>query len=151
MERYVTATLLATLTPQIQPKEEWRKEMAILSDLACNHYKKLVYETPNFVEYFRSSTPEGELGNLNIGSRPSRRNNKGGVETLRAIPWVFAWTQNRCHLPVWLGVGFAIRHEISNGKIDLLREMFSLWPFFNSMIDLISMVTYFLYYYYFFE
>lgn len=111
-----------------------------ISDLACDHYKKLVYDTPNFVEYFRSTTPESELGNLNIGSRPSRRNNKGGVETLRAIPWVFAWTQNRCHLPVWLGVGFALNKEIENGKIEVLKDMFHHWPFFNSMIDLISMV-----------
>jgi phosphoenolpyruvate carboxylase len=111
------------------------------SDLACDHYKKLVYDTPNFVEYFRSTTPESELGNLNIGSRPSRRNNKGGVETLRAIPWVFAWTQNRCHLPVWLGVGFALQKEIENGKIEILKDMFHHWPFFNSMIDLISMVN----------
>lgn len=69
---------------------------------------QIVFEDPRFVSYFRHATPEEELVNLNIGSRPARRNKGGGVETLRAIPWIFAWTQTRLVLPAWLGVGTAL-------------------------------------------
>jgi len=80
-----------------------------MEDMSRSSYKKyreIVYEEPRFVDYFRHATPERELGLLNIGSRPQKRK-EGGVETLRAIPWVFAWTQTRLHLPVWLGLGTA--------------------------------------------
>jgi phosphoenolpyruvate carboxylase len=73
-----------------------------------------VFKNPYFIKYFRDATPEEELGNLNIGSRPSRRKKGGGVETLRAIPWIFAWTQTRMVLPAWLGIGEAFQWAIGN-------------------------------------
>ena len=73
--------------------------------------------------YFRAATPEGELGKLPLGSRPAKRRPTGGVETLRAIPWIFAWTQNRLMLPAWLGAGAALQHEIDNGKQAVLDDM----------------------------
>lgn len=92
-----------------------------------------------FVAYFRYATPEQELGSLNIGSRPQKRRD-GGVETLRAIPWIFAWTQNRLLLPVWLGVGTALQKAFDDGEEDILRDMYENWPFFKSFFQLIEMV-----------
>lgn len=79
---------------------------------------------------------------MNIGSRPAKRKPSGGIESLRAIPWIFAWTQTRFHLPVWLGFGGAFKHALksSNSNVVLLREMYNEWPFFRVTIDLIEMV-----------
>lgn len=78
-----------------------RDAMQRMSECGCDAYRSMVYETPNFVDYFRAITPEQELKLLNFGSRPSKRK-AGGIETLRAIPWMFAWTQTRLHMPVRL-------------------------------------------------
>lgn len=88
------------------------------------------------------STPELEFGRMNIGSRPSRRKPQGGIKSLRAIPWIFAWTQTRFHLPVWLGLGGALKHvlERDSTRILILRKMYDEWPFFRVTIDLIEMV-----------
>lgn len=79
---------------------------------------------------------------MNIGSRPSKRKPSGGIESLRAIPWIFAWTQIRFHLPVWLGFGGAFKFAIDKSKSNLkmLQEMYNQWPFFRVTIDLIEMV-----------
>ena len=79
---------------------------------------------------------------MNIGSRPSKRKPSGGIESLRAIPWIFAWTQTRFHLPVWLGFGAAFRHVIQKDikNLHMLREMYNEWPFFRVTIDLVEMV-----------
>jgi phosphoenolpyruvate carboxylase len=140
LERYSTATLISTMAPPSPPKQEFRQLMTQLSEDSCTKYRQVVYQDPKFVDYFRAATPIHELGILNIGSRPAKRKNTGGVETLRAIPWIFSWTQTRCHLPVWLGVGAAIKKAIDAGKLELLKEMYSTWPFFRSTVDLIQMV-----------
>jgi phosphoenolpyruvate carboxylase len=103
-------------------------------------YRDLVYGNDQFIPYFRAATPELELEDLTIGSRPARRRQDGGVETLRAIPWVFAWTQTRLLLPSWLGVGEALGAAITRGELDALRRMYREWPFFRSTLDLIEMV-----------
>jgi phosphoenolpyruvate carboxylase len=79
---------------------------------------------------------------MNIGSRPSKRKPSGGIESLRAIPWIFAWTQTRFHLPVWLGFGAAFRHVIEKDSknLKMLQEMYNQWPFFRVTIDLVEMV-----------
>lgn len=79
---------------------------------------------------------------MNIGSRPAKRKPSGGIESLRAIPWIFAWTQTRFHLPVWLGFGGAFKaaFQKSNQNVVLLRQMYNEWPFFRVTIDLIEMV-----------
>lgn len=91
---------------------------------------QIVYEQPQFVSYFRNATPEPELGFLNIGSRPTRRRQGGGVETLRAIPWIFAWTQTRLVLPAWLGIGEALQALISQAmhRFESLNVLISLRP-----------------------
>ncbi|KAI9006777.1 phosphoenolpyruvate carboxylase [Hyaloraphidium curvatum] len=139
LERYTNATLLATLLQQKPAKKEWRDMMNKLSETSCAFYRKMVFETPEFVDYLRCATPNPELSLLNIGSRPSKRR-AGGIETLRAIPWIFSWNQTRVNLPVWLGIGEALRQEIADGKLDLLKEMYNEWPFFRSTLSLVQMV-----------
>ena len=140
LEVYTTATLEATLAPSARAPEEWRTLMQEMADASRAAYRDLVYDTPRFLEYFRLATPEVELGRLRIGSRPARRRGGTGVESLRAIPWVFAWTQTRLMLPAWLGVGDAIEDAITRGRLADLRTMYERWPFFRSTLDLIEMV-----------
>ena len=140
LELYTTATLQATLTPESAPKPHWRKLMDELATSACETFRSMVHREPEFVRYFRAVTPEVELGSLNIGSRPSRRKPGSGIDTLRAIPWVFAWTQIRLMLPAWLGVGEALEDASARGERDTLIEMYREWPFFRSTLDLVGMV-----------
>ena len=140
LEVYLTATLEATLAPTDAPSNQWRAVMQQLADRSRAAFRGLVYETPKFLEYFRTATPESELGRLRIGSRPARRRAGGGVTSLRAIPGVFAWTQTRLMLPAWLGVGEALEAAIERGELETMREMYREWPFFRSTLDLIEMV-----------
>jgi phosphoenolpyruvate carboxylase len=137
LEVYTTATLASTLSPSEPARSEWRSAMETMADAARKGYRSVVYEEPRFVDYFRSATPEIELGELNIGSRPARRGGTGkGVESLRAIPWQFAWTQNRLLLPSWLGVDDAL----TAAPMEMNRQMYERFPFFRTTIDLIEMV-----------
>ena len=115
-------------------KPEWRATMAKLSETSCAAYRALVREDADFVPYFRKATPELELAALNVGSRPAKRNPKGGVESLRAIPWIFAWTQTRLGLPAWLGIGDGF--AAADGAE--LRAMYEEWPWFKTNVDLIE-------------
>ncbi len=135
LEIYTTAILDATLAPPESPREEWRALMERMADAAAREYRQVVYENAEFLDYFRAATPEQELGDINIGSRPARRGAaKKGVESLRAIPWQFAWTQNRLLLPSWLGVDGGVESS------DAVQKMFDDWTFFRSTIELIEMV-----------
>lgn len=137
---YLDAILEANLLPPPAPKEEWRKVMDELSDISCNAYQNLVRRNEDFIRYFYQSTPEAELAKLPLGSRPAKRRPTGGVESLRAIPWIFGWTQNRLMLPAWLGAGQALQQLIDGGKINLLETMYAEWPFFNTRISMLEMV-----------
>lgn len=140
LEIYTSATLDATLTPPAPPRAEWRDLMERLADISCDEYRALVYETGSFIPYFRAATPEIEFEALTIGSRPTRRRADDSVQTLRAIPWVFAWTQTRLLLPSWLGVGEALDRAMARGELEAIRTMYHEWPFFRSTLDLIEMV-----------
>ncbi|WOK93352.1 hypothetical protein Cni_G02049 [Canna indica] len=141
LEVYTTAVLLATMNPPLPPREEkWRHVMEEISKASCNHYRSTVYDNPDFLGYFQEATPQSELGFLNIGSRPTRRRASGGIGHLRAIPWIFAWTQTRFVLPAWLGVGTGLKDACQEGYQEELRAMYKEWPFFQSTIDLIEMV-----------
>lgn len=141
LEIYTTAVLLATLRPPLPPRElKWRNIMEEISNTSCNSYRSTVYENPEFLAYFHEATPQAELGFLNIGSRPTRRKNTVGIGHLRAIPWVFAWTQTRFVLPAWLGVGPGLKVVCEKGHTNDLRAMYKEWPFFRSTVDLIEMV-----------
>jgi len=108
LDIYTSSVLREAFVDHVQPSQKWRDEMKTLSEVSCTGYRALVRENPVFVPYFRHATPEQELQLLNVGSRPAKRNPKGGIESLRAIPWTFAWTQTRSHLSAWLGVGEAL-------------------------------------------
>ncbi|KAM0961434.1 hypothetical protein ACFX13_021132 [Malus domestica] len=141
LEIYTTAVLLATIKPPLSPREEkWRNLMEEISKISCQNYRSVVYENPEFLDYFHEATPQAELGFLNIGSRPTRRKTSTGIGHLRAIPWVFAWTQTRFVLPSWLGVGAGLRGVCEKGHTDDLKAMYKEWPFFQCTIDLIEMV-----------
>ena len=137
---YASAILEANLMPPPQPKEEWRELMDVLSEVSCDAYRDVVRGNEEFVPYFRAATPELELGKLPLGSRPAKRNPKGGVESLRAIPWIFAWSQNRLILPAWLGAGEAIQFSIDKGHAAQLEEMCREWPFFSTRLGMLEMV-----------
>ncbi|KAL8510104.1 hypothetical protein ACS0TY_017068 [Phlomoides rotata] len=142
LQRYTSATLEHGMHPPISPKPEWRALLDEISVIATEEYRSIVFQEPRFVEYFRHATPELEYGRMNIGSRPSKRKPSGGIESLRAIPWIFAWTQTRFHLPVWLGVGAAFKYAIQKDSknLKMLQEMYNQWPFFRVTIDLVEMV-----------
>jgi phosphoenolpyruvate carboxylase len=140
LEIYTTGTLEAWLAPGPHPRPEWRACMDRLAADAREVYRGFVYENASFVEYFRASTPVREIADMNIGSRPARRKADGGVSSLRAIPWQFAWTQTRLILGAWLGVEEALERAIARGELEQLRQMRDEWPHFHSSIALIEMV-----------
>jgi len=140
MEVYTSGTLDAWLTPSLPPRPEWRARMEQLRDDARDAYRAIVYEHPQFIEYFHRATPEAELAAMNIGSRPARRSGGTTLQGLRAIPWQFAWTQTRLLLGAWLGVEEALEHAEARGETDALRTMYREWPYFRSALDLIEMV-----------
>ncbi|MBV4460094.1 phosphoenolpyruvate carboxylase [Pseudomonas sp. COR58] len=136
---YLAAVLEATLLPPPPPTPEWRHLMDELAADGVKAYRAVVRENPQFVEYFRQSTPEQELGRLPLGSRPAKRR-AGGIESLRAIPWIFGWTQTRLMLPAWLGWETALNNALARGEGGLLAQMREQWPFFRTRIDMLEMV-----------
>jgi phosphoenolpyruvate carboxylase len=140
LDIYTAAVLAEKLIDRPSPSPEWRGMMKKLSDISCDAYRRVVRRDARFVPYFRSATPELELASLNIGSRPAKRKAGGGVESLRAIPWNFAWTQTRCNLPTWLGVGEAFGRVLGSDDAPLLRDMYQNFDSFRTMVDLVEMV-----------
>lgn len=137
---YTNAMLQSNLLPPPSPEPKWRELLDELSEISSTAYRKLVRDNEDFLEYFRSSTPINELSKLSLGSRPAKRRQQGGIETLRAIPWIFAWSQNRLMLPAWYGAGEALEQLIQEGKRDQLEEMAQQWPFFSTRISMLEMV-----------
>ena len=104
------------------------------------HIEKILIKALILLEYFKTVTPHKALGKLFIGSRPSKRKNVDNIKSLRAIPWVFAWTQIRLMLPAWLGSAEALRYSYIKKFRKTLYDMEKNWPFFNSMLDMLDMV-----------
>lgn len=140
IELYVCGALEATLAPAAEPKAEWRQRMQALADESVEEYRRIVHRDQRFVPYFRSVTPEQELRRLALGSRPAKRRASGGVESLRAIPWVFAWTQMRLMLPAWLGTGKALESSVTSGGLSQLQDMAEHWTFFGMLLGMQEMV-----------
>ncbi|MFL2522629.1 MAG: phosphoenolpyruvate carboxylase, partial [Candidatus Azotimanducaceae bacterium] len=139
--QYTSAILRANLTPPPVPTPQWRSLMDTLAINACDNYRRWVRSNADFVTYFRQATPEPELASLPLGSRPARRRQQGGIETLRAIPWIFAWSQNRLMLPAWLGAGTALSETAATSEgLERLRDMQQNWPFFASRLSMLDMV-----------
>ena len=137
---YTVAICRANLRTPPAPKDSWREAMEELSEKSCSAYRAVVREEPDFVPYFRHATPEQELASLPLGSRPARRKGGGGIESLRAIPWIFAWSQNRLMLPAWLGAGAALAVAQEKDNAQLIREMAANWPFFATRLSMLEMV-----------
>jgi phosphoenolpyruvate carboxylase len=145
LEVLVAATLEATLLPREHddPQEDCLAAMADLADTAFAAYRALVYETPGFEQYFWESTVISEISQLNIGSRPASRKKTTAIEDLRAIPWVFSWSQCRLMLPGWYGFGSAYQAFIAargDAGLALLRHMVREWGFFRSMLSNMDML-----------
>jgi phosphoenolpyruvate carboxylase len=140
LEVLVAATLEAGVgAPAADGRHAWIMEE--ISRLAFGEYRSLV-EMPGFMDYFRAATPFSEIAGLNIGSRPASRKPSDKLEDLRAIPWVFSWSQCRIMLPGWYGFGTAVRHflEEKKGTLAELRDMHASWPFFRAMLSNLDMV-----------
>ena len=140
LEQLVHAVLLTSGKRPIKSPSRggvWEQTMQELSPLAEEAYRSLVYATPALGRYLRTATPLDQIERLNIGSRPARRGGTGEVTELRAIPWVFAWTQSRVSLPGWYGFGSAVTAWASgdDGRFEILATMYRDWPFFRTMLD----------------
>lgn len=138
--RLAAAVVEASLPHQSDPHKDmsqWRTIMADLSEKAFHAFRGTVYDNPDFVHFFNQATPISEIAKLNMGSRPTRRNTgSAAIEDLRAIPWVFAWTQNRFMLPAWFGLGKAYEQLIAEQPevLPVMQKMYQGWPFFRGLI-----------------
>ena len=139
LHQIMHAMLLAMGIPQrietgMQP--EWGEAMSRLSEIGQKAYRRFVYETDGFLDYWYQATPINELGRLPISSRPAKRSSKGGFESIRAIPWIFSWMQSRAIVPSWFGVGSALYEFCQQpGGLALLQTMYRDWSFFNAVIQ----------------
>jgi phosphoenolpyruvate carboxylase len=142
LEQITGSVALATALPRHRGTEapEWRDIMDVIATESRAAYRKLVYDTPGFYDYFRTATPIDVIERMRIGSRPSARRSQSGIEDLRAIPWVFAWTQSRFTLPGWYGLGTGLAKAIEQFGQDAFRDMFREWFFFRSLIADAEMV-----------
>jgi phosphoenolpyruvate carboxylase len=137
---YIGAVTEATLNPPPVPKQNWRELIEKMADISKSSYRKNINQSSEFIKYFKTVTPSAALGKLSIGSRPAKRKNIDNIKSLRAIPWVFAWTQIRLMLPAWLGSAEALRYGYIKKFRKTLIDMEKNWPFFNSMLDILDMV-----------
>lgn len=147
LETLVAATLEATLLhPTKAPPRAFLEAAQTLSQSSMAAYRRLVYETPGFTDFFFELTPIREIAELNIGSRPASRKATRAIEDLRAIPWSFSWGQCRIALPGWCGFGSAVREFLEadpaqrEARLALLRRMFGQWPFFRTLMSNLDMV-----------
>ena len=137
---YIGSVMEATLNPPPKPKESWVNLIQSMSEISTSSYRKNINQSSDFIRYFKTVTPHMALGKLSIGSRPSKRKNVDNINSLRAIPWVFAWTQIRLMLPAWLGTAEALRYSSIKKFKKTLIDMEKNWPYFNSTMDLLDMV-----------
>ena len=149
LETLVAATLEATLLPQGKSAPAtFLSAAGELSTASMAAYRKLVYETPGFGDYFFGSTPIREIAELNIGSRPASRNPSHKIDDLRAVPWSFSWGQCRLTIPGWFGFGSGVEQFLASAatpaarkeRVALLRRMYAQWPFFRTLLSNMDMV-----------
>lgn len=137
----IQAAMLARTDHTDLYESKWKELMESISQTSLKKYQDLIFRDPDFLTYFKESTPLPEVGELNIGSRPSKRKNSDRFEDLRAIPWVFAWTQSRYLLPAWYAAGTGLQsfYQGKEENLDVMRDMYRHYSFFQSMIDSLQM------------
>jgi phosphoenolpyruvate carboxylase len=135
LEQVTGSVALATALPRHRGNDmpEWHRMMDVIATESRHAYRKLVYETDGFYPYFREATPIDLIERMRIGSRPSSRRTQSGIGDLRAIPWVFSWTQSRCMLPGWFGIGSGLAKAAEEFGEDVFREMFKEWYFMRAL------------------
>ncbi len=138
LEQTVAAVMLGTASPPARAEQAFREEMEAIARRSRGAYHALVHADEDFMPFMAQVTPLQELGGLNIGSRPAYRGGARDIEGLRAIPWVFAWMQNRLVLPSWYGAGAAL----AEGDVELHRRMWRDWSFFRGVCDMLEMVLF---------
>lgn len=135
LEQVTGSVALATALPRHRGSNDpkWHKMMDVIADESRRAYRNLIYETPGFYDYFRKATPIDLIERMRIGSRPSSRRNQSGIEDLRAIPWVFSWTQSRLVLPGWYGIGSGLTRAMDEFGEKAVGDMFNEWYFLRSL------------------
>ncbi len=139
LELATAATIKSSLTVAPVPEAPWLEIMTFMARISRQSYRQLVYEHPQFVAYFRQATPIDVIERMGIGSRPASRRSGVGVESLRAIPWVFSWAQTRISLPAAYGMGTALSAALEKYGLDTLQAMTRGWLFFGSMLSDVEM------------
>ena len=134
LELAASATLAAGALVGHERHEVFEGVVQEMADSSARLYRSLVHDDPDFARFFAAVTPIEEISRLRLGSRPARRRAEGGIDDLRAIPWVFSWTQSRIVLPAWLGLGTALAGARERHGVELLREMTATWPFFATLL-----------------
>ncbi len=137
---YIGAVMDASLNPPPRSKNNWRELIQKMSEISTSSYRKYLNQSEDFIRYFKTVTPHKSLGKLAIGSRPTKRKNVDNIQSLRAIPWVFAWTQIRLMLPAWLGTTEALRYGSIKKFKRTMTDMERNWPYFVSTMDILDMV-----------
>jgi phosphoenolpyruvate carboxylase len=135
LEQVAGSVALATALPKHRGNDmpEWHEMMGVIAAESRRAYRKLIYETPQFYEYFRTATPIDLIERMRIGSRPSSRRSQSGIQDLRAIPWVFSWSQARFVLPGWFGLGTGLARAAEQFGDDAFRDMFTEWYFLRTL------------------
>lgn len=134
LEEFINAVIISRFESAPKSNEPvWEETMRQAAQISYNAYRTLL-NSHDFIEFYTQITPIQELESLNIGSRPAKRRSAFGIKDLRAVPWVFSWTQNRCLLPTWFGVGTALKRTVEQAGLSKLQEMYHEWPFFSSII-----------------
>jgi phosphoenolpyruvate carboxylase len=143
LEQVASAVIKTSLmSGGIDDIEPWNEVMEDLADRSRQHYRALIYDCPDLVDFFHQVTPIDEISHLQISSRPARRGGKRDLASLRAIPWVFSWTQSRFLLPSWYGVGSALQEFVAESpteNFELLQGFYRKWPFFRMAISKVEM------------
>jgi phosphoenolpyruvate carboxylase len=135
LELSTSATLASGFQLGSDRHDEFERVVQEMAEQSAQLYRRVVHEDPEFVAFFETVTPVQEISRLRLGSRPAKRSQAAGIEDLRAIPWVFSWTQARIVLPAWLGLGTALAQARERHGLDLLREMAAHWPFFDTLLS----------------
>jgi phosphoenolpyruvate carboxylase len=139
LEQLTSAVIAVQCLPETEAQDlaKWEEAAAQLAQFSFEHYQQLVYRTPEFAEYFWQATPIDLIEHLRLGSRPSRRAATADIRQLRAIPWVFSWTQSRHLISAWYGVGHALKQfaDREPDGLEQMRKMYRRWPFFRMLLD----------------